>query len=114
MSPYSASDFCLTDDPYEINYKKTDLIQIYYKEGLHETFRCTESELVDRTFPNKCGIYIENGIMLKYNDQDYRYIFSKQMYNILIIAPNPAIFGAKAKKLVTEVGEPWYTSGDHI
>ena len=35
-----------------------------------------------------------------------RYIFSKQMYNILIIAPNPAIFGAKAKKLVTEVGEP--------
>ena len=32
----------------------------------------------------------------------------------LIITASPAIFGATAKKLVIEVGDPSYTSGVHI
>ena len=35
-------------------------------------------------------------------------------YKNLINTHVAAIFGIKAKNIVTDVGEPWYTSGAHI
>ena len=40
--------------------------------------------------------------------------FIKGTYINLIKTDNAAIFGTKAKKLVTDVGDPSYTSGTHM
>ena len=41
-------------------------------------------------------------------------IFANGTYKNLIKTVNAAIFGSIAKNIVTEVGEPWYTSGAHM
>ena len=41
-------------------------------------------------------------------------ILTKGTYKILIKTVKAATFGNNAKKAVTEVGEPWYTSGAYI
>ena len=76
ISPYSESDFCSIDtNPYLIASSKEDNLKLYYDEGLHETFQCSESQLQSEDNP----IHInDSGITIKFENKKYKYITSKQ------------------------------------